>query len=504
MTKDEYTTQLDTWLMLLLQGEITSDQVKQLQQQIKSDPATLEYCLNVMTVSAGLETPCRETEEQALERLQVMLAAGPHKETSAATIKPIFWQAVSGIAATVLLGAGLVWLMQVTRNQGLAQVVNSLAANWETPPSSKRLDAGARYLREGLVELQMASGAKVIVQGPCHFSVDSGNQLGLTEGALTADVPTKARGFKVQAPAVTITDYGTQFGVRVEGDGTVETDVFKGRVQVKTRAAQEVLQQGTAALIDAAVGTVDRQPSRPDRFMRTIPTQQGKAVPGKWMDLADVVAGGNGYGTGTLGQGINLLTSETTGTLAAQPVVTEGPSYGVLFDSPYIDGVFVPNGPTTVVSSADDHFSDCPVTNGSTFTAVLDGAVGSARLRGQPIGTPQEPALALFPNAGVTFNLARIRENHNGLKLTTFSALAGISETVSQAPASTVEFWVLVDGQQRYHDQVHPERLQALEVEVDLRPDDQFLTLITTATGRTDHCEAYFVNPMLHWTVSSK
>ena len=264
MTQEEYTTQLDTWLMELLRGEITSDQAKQLQQRIKNDPATLNYCADILAVSAGLETPCQESDEQAIERLQSMLHAGQaHSSHQSKTLKPVFWRAVSGIAAMVAIGVGLFVLMQATHNQGLAQVVNSLAAEWETPLESKRLEQGSLFLREGLVELKMASGAKVVVQGPSHFSVDSGNQLGLTQGRLTADVPKKAKGFAVQAPGVTITDYGTRFGVVVEqGGSAVETHVFEGKVEIKTQVTQDELLQGTAAKINPSLGTVTRQPAR--------------------------------------------------------------------------------------------------------------------------------------------------------------------------------------------------------------------------------------------------
>lgn len=502
MTQDEYTTQLDTAIMQLLRGEITSDQVKQLQRRIKNDPATLNYCADILAVAAGLETPCQEGEEQAVERLQAMLHAGPqahHQHHS--TIKPIFWRTVSGMAALILIAVGLFAVMQASRQQGLAQVINSLSAEWETPLEGKRLDQGARFLREGMVELKMASGAKVILQGPCHFSVDSASQLGLTQGRLTADVPQKAKGFLVQAPGVKIIDYGTRFGVMVEPGGAVETHVFQGRVEVQTSIAKELLQQGTAAQINPNLGTVTRQPARPDRFMQSLPSLQGRAVPGKWLDLADVVAGGNGYGTGSLGHGINLLTGETTQTQPVQPVTTAGPSYVMLFDMPYVDGVFVPNGPGTVVTSGNHHFAQCPKVMGHTYGAVLGGTVGQARLQGQVIGTAAHPAIVLFPNAGVTFSLDRVRDNHSGVTLTGFSALAGISESVGQKAAGSVEFWVLVDGQQRAHGQVDPDQTQVLEFEVPLGADDRFLTLMTTANARVDHCQAYFADPLLAWNV---
>ena len=502
MTQDEYTTQLDTAMMELLRGEITSDQAKQLQRRIKNDPATLNYCADILAVAAGLETPCQEGDEQAVERLQAILHAGPqahHQHRS--TVKSIFWRTVGGIAAVILVAVGLFVVMQATQQQGLAQIVNSLADEWETPLEGKRLEQGSLFLREGMVELKMASGAKVILQGPCHFSVDSARQLGLTQGRLTADVPQKAKGFVVQAPGVKITDYGTRFGVMVEPGGAVETHVFQGRVEVQTSIAKELLQQGTAAQINPNLGTVTRQPARPERFMQSLPSQQGKAVPGKWLDLADVVAGGNGYGTGSLGHGINLLTGEATQTQTNQPVTTPGPSYMTLFDVPYVDGVFVPNGPSTVVTSGDHRFVQCPVTMGYTYGSVLGGALGRARLQGQAIGSAAHPAIALFPNAGVTFNLDRIRENHSGVTLAGFSALAGLSESVGQQAAGPVEFWVLVDGQRRAHGQIDPDRTQVLEFEVPLGADDRFLTLMTTASSQVDHCQAYFAEPLLAWDV---
>src|SRR5690606_9286635 len=52
-------------------------------------------------------------------------------------------------------------------------------------------------------------------------------------GSATAHVPPAAVGFMVDAPAIRVTDLGTEFGVRSLGDGQAVLHVFQGAVEVE-------------------------------------------------------------------------------------------------------------------------------------------------------------------------------------------------------------------------------------------------------------------------------
>jgi hypothetical protein len=115
---------------------------------------------------------------------------------------------------------------------------------------STRVTLGQKFeLTSGLMEIAYDRGAKVILQGPATYEVDSKNGGFLPIGKLTGKVEVeKAKGFSVRTPTATITDLGTEFGVEVQSDGTVETHVFVGEVRVDTAKAQEDLSQGTQVI----------------------------------------------------------------------------------------------------------------------------------------------------------------------------------------------------------------------------------------------------------------
>jgi hypothetical protein len=105
-------------------------------------------------------------------------------------------------------------------------------------------------LESGLMEITYDSGAKVILQGPATYEVESADGGYLSVGKLTAKVD-KGSGmrdkssdiphpsaliphplFVVRTPTATITDLGTEFGVEVGKAGDCDVRVFDGEVQI--------------------------------------------------------------------------------------------------------------------------------------------------------------------------------------------------------------------------------------------------------------------------------
>ena len=120
-------------------------------------------------------------------------------------------------------------------------------------------------LSSGLLELTYDTGAKVILQGPVTYEVESPAGGFLSIGKLTARVEsTKSRAanqkseilnhklFVVRTPTAIVTDLGTEFGVDVSLDGDCEVHVLKGRVQTEPcdatgrESSATLLRQGEA------------------------------------------------------------------------------------------------------------------------------------------------------------------------------------------------------------------------------------------------------------------
>jgi hypothetical protein len=136
-------------------------------------------------------------------------------------------------------------------------------------------------IESGLVEIGYNTGAKVILQGPVAYVVESKNGGFMSVGKLTGKVTTKsAKGFAVRTPTATVTDLGTEFGVEVRPDRQEDVVVLQGQVQVAVCHAQgdadqvQTLQAGQSAQINGktaalVVGDMPTESSR--RFVRALP-----------------------------------------------------------------------------------------------------------------------------------------------------------------------------------------------------------------------------------------
>jgi ferric-dicitrate binding protein FerR (iron transport regulator) len=496
-------TPLDTLLMLQVKGEMSPEQRAQLQKKMSANVEVLDYCLDYLLVSAGLEAACQEDEEAAKSRLQDTLKRHTVK-LQHSTAQP--WRRACKIAALLVLGCVVSFtvlrVLQQSRSQGLAQVINGLAAKWDNPSiATKRgtqLAQGSRYLVEGIAQLKMASGAKLLVQGPCRFSLNGKNRIHLTSGAINASVPKKARGFTVDTQNCTVVDYGTEFGIRAQADGQTEVHVFSGEVKLKAKQlapgqAQEISLQANQAALVKASAPVKIKAADPAQFMRELPKKRLKAAPGKWLDLADVVGGGNGFGTGAVEQGIDVATGDKK-QAPDKPTRDQRGAFIMLMDQRYIDGVFSPNshlGDVTI-SATGLVFPECPQASscyvGGVFNQMRQAAAGSE--------APDCPVLSHHCNTGITFDLDRLRTDNPGVSIRGLDTRCRISGDTKE-PDTTMDFWVLVDGVIRAHHPIGSNNRKEIPISIIFDTDARFLTLVTTCPGNTDDCWGIFAEPLL-------
>ena len=118
---------------------------------------------------------------------------------------------------------------------------------------------GRKYaLASGFLEITYDTGAKVILQGPCTYEVESASGGFLSLGKLTARVEKRNDEggmmndelqtqradihhssfithhlFAVRTPTAVVTDLGTEFGVEVNRSGATRSYVFLGRIELQ-------------------------------------------------------------------------------------------------------------------------------------------------------------------------------------------------------------------------------------------------------------------------------
>ena len=146
----------------------------------------------------------------------------------------------------------------------VGRITGMVDCKWSDPStepfSGAYVPLGRKYaLASGLMQITYDSGAKVILEGPCTYEVDSSAGGYLSLGKLTARITkegeTGRQGdkeirsqtvqqhlplsssppllFFVRTPTAIVTDLGTEFGVEVNSGGSMEVHVFDGTVEVQ-------------------------------------------------------------------------------------------------------------------------------------------------------------------------------------------------------------------------------------------------------------------------------
>ena len=301
----------------------------------------------------------------------------------------------SNIFALLFIGVGLLgaWFYQIDIPQPIAKNHRPDIASGKTPATNRwesvgrvtemadvrwannqtatvngaNVPLGRKYaLASGLMEITYDTGAKVILQGPVVYEVESRTGGFLSVGKLTARlekqsaisgqqsasaasvanhkslasspqplapnanpqslIPNPSLStirsslFTIKTPSATVTDLGTEFGVEVSKDGTTTSHVFRGLVQVQKVSADGtaegeacVLHENQSARVEKNKGDSENSqrvvvfatPAQAADFVRKISRVTSPRTVVKTLDLVDIVAGGDGF-SGRRNAGIDL------------------------------------------------------------------------------------------------------------------------------------------------------------------------------------------------------
>lgn len=139
-----------------------------------------------------------------------------------------------------------------------------------------KLRQGVYELRNGLIEIEYPSGAVLVARAPATFDLVDNSCVRLEDGQLAAHVPEAATGFRIEAPAATVIDLGTDFAVEAVKDEEAEVHVFHGEVLVdlhgeKGKSADLLrLVTGEATRVDYSTGMPSGIDLDEQRFMRSL------------------------------------------------------------------------------------------------------------------------------------------------------------------------------------------------------------------------------------------
>ena len=446
--------------------------------------------------------------------VQTLAERGPRTVPSDAKPTPAsqwamrFWLTLSVVAASILLSVLAVSLLMPRPSECMATIADMDDVQWADPQASlsrgSRLAIGSEplVLSRGLLRLRFDNGTDVVLEGPSSFRLDQAHAMTLSTGRLCAKVPPAAMGFRVDTPFCSVIDLSTEFGLDVSDLGNTRVQMYTGKAALLNPEHNdpnqvETLVQGQACDVNKT-GAIERVAPQEDLLVRYFSSATGLRLRSLHLDLADIVGGGSGFGTGRIDQGWDPATGESIAYLSATHLGARrvNSQYRPLLASDFIDGVFVPDageGPV-VVSTTGLVFRECPDTCGKYYRGIFNGAKigpenpespnGQAALRGQEYGIPGHPAINLHANAGITFDLSKVREAFPGVQVERFRALCGISETLKSFHVGLIEVncYVLVDGQIAFSSLRMRGDSEAVDIDIPLNSENRFLTLVATDT----------------------
>lgn len=431
-------------------------------------------------------------------------------------------------AAAMLVVMAYVYFNPRGFSRDVATMTDSLNAQWSQP--FKAVAAGTRLfsnerpmeLQSGLVKIAFDEGIDVVIEGPAKYRIADSFVIAMEYGRLYAHVAASGRGFTVETANARIVDLGTEFGVQTGSDGGTELHVFAGETTLisgapnSTRLKQFVY-AGNARLISQTGESVKDIALRPTAFARHIDSGSGFVWRGETsLDLADIVAGGNGLGTGAPNAGLSVFTGNPVYTDDNLAFVQGPDGYRPVPRMPLIDGVFIPKTANQTVSSQGHLFSACPTTEGFTWGGVIATGIGFKSgipgivnhyyvLDGTTYGRGEHACINMHSNIGITFDLDAIRGQAPDLNIKMFTAVCGLSKTFYEYEKFNphalpkAEFFVAVDGKLCFASGETSPESQGHAIDVALDPTARFLTLIVTQ-GSDDPAFDWglFAEPKLH------
>ena len=238
---------------LHIDGDLDKDGLEQLSQLLSSNAEATEAYVNLLTTHSDMTLliPGDQREVSSSDiggTISYSPNHLPQRESLQRSSRSSWTRYVLvGIAASLLTFVASQGLL--TRNSqsitdstsageaSVARIIRKVDCDWEgdrweVVSSSQILPGQTLTMARGLMELEFNSGARITLEAPVSFTVESAMRGVLSHGKLTAQVPDSAHGFSVSTPKGEMVDLGTEFGLFVGEDGVTETHVFTGEVVV--------------------------------------------------------------------------------------------------------------------------------------------------------------------------------------------------------------------------------------------------------------------------------
>ena len=537
-----------TLVLLALQGDITNEQMFKLNEIMSSDPSyarsyaellhlyvelspygsveiskeernfrpeTLQSFSNSKIPNPTVVFPHLQEEPQAQGINCKPLTKISRKEKRQVS-KLSLLTLTTSVAALIMIFVMSFFSSHNSKSIEVARVKDEINVQWGEssnnikPSSSLWTNQGPLSLEEGIITIRYNDGVEVIIEAPAVFEIERSG-LFMEYGRLYSSVSQMGLGFTVKTPTTQFIDHGTEFGIKAYIDGSSELHVVKGMVQLfagtegKTKNGQMVT-QNLAVKYETSSNEIKDIKIEKKSFVRHINSKTKTIWRGQeQVDLADMIGGGDGFGSGKVGYCVNILNGNIQSFVTPGNIAHKKLFFIEVPDSYFVDSIFLPDSSMgdVVVSTQMDIFKDCPDTSGWTNRPPTNGGerIFSTDENKWPLmidwercGTKDYPAICMVSNSGITFDLEHIREGVPGANIVSFRTQIAFSSNVniSEADASS---YILIDGKPLYIDK--QVTIKSKDVYIPITEEDRFLTLVTTDNGNNKNDWVLYGRPRL-------
>lgn len=164
------------------------------------------------------------------------------------------WPWAAAVAAVTIASAALLWqalwagrVSETAFRTGDGTLAEVVASHRAVATDATSIDVGQRFgpgtdpssrvsLAMGAVELAFDNGIQMVLEGPCELEIIDAMRATLLAGHVVVRVPDGIDGFRLETPATSLVDLGTEYAVKVGPNLLTDVQVYDGEVLASSRA----------------------------------------------------------------------------------------------------------------------------------------------------------------------------------------------------------------------------------------------------------------------------
>lgn len=262
--------ELNRLLNRLIEGTINPQDFALVQQMMRADPKVRAEYYELLGVDLMLS-----------ERYEVPDYISVHAKTAndhwvvKRSHRKLYIRTAWAAAAVLMLTFGSIFFLNRGRTDATlaASIASDYTVNGVTKPVAALNKDEVLEVKTGVVSLAIGPYVEACVEGPAKIKLLAHKgKLELLEGSIFLQISPGGRGFEVHTQAGIIRNIGTKFGVLSLNDGSVQTHVTSGIVEIEQAPGgpRERVTAGSGATWKKT-GKIITHRNAAERFVQTLP-----------------------------------------------------------------------------------------------------------------------------------------------------------------------------------------------------------------------------------------